>query len=246
MSNKTYLFILLLSLVIIRIEAKSSDAYHYMDEIALKAGTDKSSDFHDYTNVYSRYFNAIRDQKLTFLEIGVYKGDSVKLWERYFPNAKLHFIDITPALIHYYSPRAQYHFFDQTDVKALHALAGEVGGNFDIIIDDGGHRMDQQIISFETLFPYVKSGGFYVIEDLHTSYWMEYGGHGTIGNPIAGPGTCVEFLKGLIDDMNKPAGITQCADLSKVSEDLYNKLKPYQKYIDSIHFHQSVCIIIKR
>ena len=48
-------------------------------------------------------------------------------------------------------------------------------GPFDIVIDDGGHFMDDIISSFKTLLPHVRAGGTYIVEDLHTSYWAEYG-----------------------------------------------------------------------
>ena len=63
-----------------------NDNYAKLDALALKAGTDKSSAQHNYTKIYSRYFSPIKDKPLKFLEIGIYKGNSVKMWENYFPN----------------------------------------------------------------------------------------------------------------------------------------------------------------
>ncbi len=224
----------------------NDEAYKYLDNLALTAGTDKSSAFHNYTKIYSKYFDSLRNEKIKFLEIGIYFGDSVKLWESYFPNADLYFVDINPSLIKYHSTRSQYHYVNQADAKAMHKLANALSGNFDVIIDDGGHKMDQQIISFQALFPYVKSGGLYIIEDLHTSYWKEYGGHGKIGKPASGSGTCTEFLKERIDDLNYTAGVTQCADSNKISPDLKKSLNCYQDNIEAIHFYKSLCIIIKK
>lgn len=221
-------------------------AYQELDAIALRVNTDKSSAFHNYTKIYADHFAQLRNEPLKFLEIGIYRGHSVQLWEGYFPHAELHFIDITSNLIEYYSTRSHYHFLDQSNVKALHQLAGSLGGNFDIIIDDGGHRMDQQIISFQTLFPYLAPGGIYIIEDLHTSYWKEYGGHGSIGQPLPGPGTCVEFLKKLIDELNYTAGVTTCADSAKAPDQLSRSLNLYQAEIEALYFYQSLCFIIKK
>src|SRR5205085_1265677 len=89
--------------------------YRQLDKIALEAGTDKSSAYHNYTRVYSEYFSKYQNSPIKFLEIGIQYGNSVKLWERYFPNAELHFIDIDPKPILYFSDRAHYHFIDQTD-----------------------------------------------------------------------------------------------------------------------------------
>lgn len=227
--------------------AKTVDhSYEYLDTLALAAGTDKSSSFHNYTRIYSKYFDAIRNDPIKFLEIGIYRGNSVKLWESYFPNAELHFIDIDPGYIQYHSLRSKYHFIDASNVKSLQVFINSIEGDFDIILDDGGHQMQQQITSFQTLFPYVRSGGLYIIEDLHTSYWKEYGGHGRVGAPVSGQDTCTDFLKNLVDEMNYSAGVNECADPNKISPDLRQRLNYYQDNIDAIHFYKSVCIIIKK
>jgi len=218
--------------------------YQYMDQLALRARTDKSSAFHNYTEIYSQYFAELKDQPITFLEIGIQRGYSVKLWEDYFPNANLHFIDISADLLEYRSKRSPYYFLDQGNKAALQALADEIG-KFDVVLDDGGHWMHQQIASFQALFPYVKSGGLYIVEDLHTSYWWFYGGHGSPENPRKGPGTAVEFLKDLVDDLNFTGARSECADHNKFSPGL-GSLTEYQKDIYSIHFYGSVCIIRKR
>lgn len=234
------------SVISAEMDSKTLKAYQYLDDLAIQADTDKSSKFHNYTKVYANYFNHIRKNSIKFLEIGIQKGNSVKLWESYFPNAELHFIDIDDSFIKYYSSRSLYHYVDQENFAEMDQLASSLGGNFDVIIDDGGHTMNQQIVSFQALFPYVNSGGLYIIEDLHTSYWREYGGHGKIGAPLVGVGTCIEFLKDRIDDLNYTAGVTECADFNKTPKWLKTNLNLYQSHIDSIHFHQSLCIIIKK
>ena len=115
-----------------------------------------------------------------------------------------------------------------------------------MIVDDGGHRMDQIIISFQSLFPFLKKGGLYIIEDLCTSYWSIYGGNGTPENPKAGPKTAIQFFKDLVDDLNYTAARTWCGDVNKVPLDLEKTLNIYQKEIEAIHFYKSMCIIIKR
>ncbi|MCB1213062.1 MAG: class I SAM-dependent methyltransferase [Chlamydiia bacterium] len=217
-----------------------------MDQLALEAGTDKSSAFHNYTRIYSKYFDPIRNEPLKFLEIGIYRGNSVKMWEKYFPNAELHFIDIDFKQIKYHSTRSHYHFVNQNDLSGQEALAQSLGGNFDIIIDDGGHRMNEQITSFKALFPHVKSGGMYIIEDLHTSYWKSHGGYGNTNNPKSGPDTCVTCLQNLVDDVNYYAAVNRCADPDKISPELRNSLNYHQEHIEAIFFYNSICIILKR
>uniref|UniRef100_A0A915MY64 Uncharacterized protein n=1 Tax=Meloidogyne javanica TaxID=6303 RepID=A0A915MY64_MELJA len=71
------------------------------------------------------------------------------MWESYFPNAELHFIDVTDIHLTYRSNRSKYHFFDQSNEQKLQEFAMEIGVKFDIIVDDGGHENDQIIKSFE-------------------------------------------------------------------------------------------------
>lgn len=218
--------------------------FEFLDKIAYEGGTDKGSNGHKYTEVYADFFGPLRDKPFKFLEIGIADGGSVRVWEKYLPKAELHFIDINDSS--YRTPNAQYHFLDQADRGALDSFAKKVDGNFDIIIDDGGHRMDQQIISLETLFPYLKSGGTYIIEDLHTSYWKSYGGNGDYSNPIAGPGTAVEYLKNLVEDVNYTGAATGYADWGKATPEMREKLTEFQKSILSIQFFKSMCFIRKR
>lgn len=220
--------------------------YKYLDDLALAANTDKSSAGHNYTKVYAEYFSPLKNEPLTFLEIGICHGNSVKLWENYFTNADLHFIDITKAHIHYFSTRSHYHFIDQANSKDLKTFAEAIVDGFDIIIDDGGHFMDQQIISFESLFPFLKSGGYYIIEDLHTSYWQSFGGGGSPENPISGSHSCIRYLQNLVDDLNYTNARTGYADDNKVPNEVRQKLNIYQDQIYSISFYKSLCFIQKK
>ncbi len=213
--------------------------YQTLDALALEAGADKSSNYHNYTQVYYKYFAPLRAQPIKFLEIGIYKGNSVKLWENYFPNAELHFIDITLDFVEYFSKRSQYHLGNQASPADLSRIMRASGGEFDVILDDGGHHMDQQIMSFQVLFPHVKSGGMYIIEDLHTSYWEGW-------NAARYPISAVNFLKGLIDELNFVGQRTARASHLKIDPSIAGELNPYREQIESIHFYDSIAIIIKR
>lgn len=221
-------------------------AYKLLDTLAIQAGTDKSSIDNHYTKVYAKLFKDIRNDSFKFLEIGIFKGYSAKMWEDFFPNADMHFIDITDSNIKYWSKRSRYDFLDQGDAAQLHQYMDKVGGDFDVIIDDGGHFMNQQIVSFNVLFPYLKSGGMYIIEDLCTSYWKYYGGEGTFEQPQSGPGSTTELLKQLTDDLNYYTARTCCADFDKIPANVLSSLNAFQKNIESIHFYPNMCVIIKR
>lgn len=219
-----------------------------LDELALKYGTDKSSQGHAYTQVYEQYFHHLKDQPIKFLEIGFYRGYSAHMWENYFSKAQLFFIDINQESYNYVNSlvRSSLYMVNQEDALALAAFASHVGGNFDIIIDDGGHSMNQQITSFKVLFPHIKHGGIYVIEDLHTSYAFERIRNKMYANSNTMQQSTIEFLKNLIDAINKVSSYTGYADFKKCPKQLFNELSLYEKEIESVHFHASLCIIIKR
>ncbi len=217
--------------------AQNTEEYKALDEIALKAGSDKGSNYHNYTEIYAKYLAQFRDTPIKFLEIGIYKACSVKMWEEYLKNAELHFIDITFDNAEYFSDRSHYHLCDQENPKQLQQFIQTSGGNFDVILDDGGHTMNQQIISFQILFPQVKSGGMYIIEDLHTSYWPGHFGGG-------GAHSTINFLKALIDEVNYVGNITTKASHLNIPPSC--GLNNYQEQIESIHFYDSVVIITKR
>ena len=143
-----------------------------LDTLARQYNTDKSSLYHNYTRLYAHYFEKYRNQAITFLEIGVLKGDSIKMWLDYFPSATIIGLDINVMLNHIIpesSGRLILVQGDQEDAKCLQKL-GETYGPFDIIVDDGGHTMKGQQISLQILFPFLKPNGIYAVEDLHTCF----------------------------------------------------------------------------
>ncbi len=141
-------------------------------------GTDKGTRGHHYTEVYDRFFFPIRQEARKVLEIGVLKGASLRMWRDYFPHASVYGIDIVDTSS-VNSDRIRTFIADQANRTQLQRFLDAAGSDFDLIIDDGGHSMEQQQVSFGYLFRHVKPGGYYVIEDVHTSlyglYRDEYG-----------------------------------------------------------------------
>ncbi len=162
-----------------------------LDELAIKYGTDKSSKCHNYTAVYEQMFAAMCDEPLKILEIGIGTGASLQMWLEYFPNAEIHGIDLTlEHLQEINNKRVTYHIGNQTDKDFL----DRIGIDFDIVIDDGSHRVEDQIFTFKHLWPNTRL--VYVVEDVYTSYLTRYGGG------YRRTGTAVEFFKDLVDDVN--------------------------------------------
>lgn len=154
-----------------------------------------------YTKHYQKYFSKFKNKSITLLEIGVggYKdpekgGASLKMWKVFFKKAKIVAIDIEDktALC---DKRTFVYKGNQTDENLLLKLA-RVHGPFEIIIDDGSHVNSDVIFTFNYLFPSVKEGGYYIIEDTQTSYFAEKYGGGMEGNTI------MNYFKQLTDSLN--------------------------------------------
>lgn len=128
---------------------------------------------HGFIQIYEPYFNNFKDAK-NVLEIGVYHGGSLKYLESKFQNAKIYGIDIENKT-QYDSDRIKTFIANQESREDLEKFIEETNVEFDIIIDDGGHTMKQQQISFGFLFKKLKKGGIYILEDLHTSRLDQFG-----------------------------------------------------------------------
>jgi hypothetical protein len=139
-----------------------------LEEISLNYESDKGNVYHGYLSIYEKYFSNYRNTLDNFLEIGLWKGESIKMWREYFNVGNLVGADILD-LSHIKLHNTQIHICDQSSRDELESLVKKTYNQYDIIIDDGGHMMHQQQITLGTMFKYLKSGGVFVIEDLHTS-----------------------------------------------------------------------------
>ena len=152
----------------------------------------------NYFDVYTQYLSPYINKSCNLLEIGVENGGSLDLWNQYLGSScNIYAIDINPSVLnHQYSFPVNITIGDQADPLFLEKFI-EKTPPFDIIIDDGGHMMNQQINSLLYLFPHLKSPGIYIIEDTHTSYWNNYGGG------LYNSNSFIEKSKLLIDLLNR-------------------------------------------
>jgi demethylmacrocin O-methyltransferase len=151
-----------------------------LDELANKYNTDKGTAFsgptkHGYTPFYENFMLPIRHLPIRLLEIGICMegtegGHSLNLWIEYFSNASVFTFDIEDMSQHPSikdNPRVKFFQGDQNNREDFTSMYNSFGNEqFDFIIEDGSHRHDHQMISFGHLFKYVKSGGFYILEDM--------------------------------------------------------------------------------
>jgi len=149
-----------------------------LEELARKYGTDKTVAEHGYMPFYeSALRQHWRDNARVIFEIGVYRGASIRMWRDYFATAHIWGFDSSSSVA-FNDRRITILRGNQAQRADLLKAMQAVGQPIDVLIDDGGHTMEQQQVSLGYLFKYLSPGGLYVIEDLWTSYW-----HGTPACP---------------------------------------------------------------
>lgn len=150
-----------------------------LTDLADRYGSDKGSAKHRYSELYQMLFLPYRERSITFLEMGLQIGGpehgasadrattdlpSVRMWLEYFPAAQVHGLDVSD-FAWFSDPRFTFHRVDMDDRDRIAAAACAMP-EFDIIIDDASHASHHQQNAFLELFPKLKPGGLYIIEDL--------------------------------------------------------------------------------
>jgi hypothetical protein len=145
--------------------------------------TDKVA--HGFCAFYYIHLALVRPDVRKVLEIGVHRGASLRMWRDFFPNAVIHGFEQHVA-IDPLPDRIILHQGDQACRESLRQLLSAAGSGFDLIVDDGGHTMAQQQVSLGVLFPHLRPGGLYAVEDLHTSFMaaINYYSHGLLVHSV--------------------------------------------------------------
>ncbi len=171
-----------------------------------------------YFDIYHRHLAKFVGTAAQVVEIGIYSGGSLEMWRRYFGDqCRIAGIDIEPAC-RAYSDQAEIFIGDQADRKFWAEFRRQVP-SFDVVLDDGGHQPEQQMVTLEETLPYLKPGGVYICEDIHG-----------IGNRFAA------FAHELADNLNaarwnRTKGLTAC------------DATPFQASIQSVHCYPFVVVI---
>lgn len=207
-----------------------------LDDIAISTGTDKNYKCHNYTPYYSLFFEPIRNKTLNVMEIGIYHGDSLRLWKEYFPHAIIYGVDIIDCSEHK-EERIKTFVFDQSQAFSLTALKVRLP-SMDIIIDDASHQSADQILSFESLWPFLNSGGFYVCEDLLCSYFYQWAPGDKMTNRI----------KQMVDEVNMGGKVDQnqlCSNKGKERNKYFHLLNQFEREIEFV-FNSCGLVIVKK
>lgn len=183
-----------------------------------------------YFEIYERHLACYRGSKVNILEIGIYQGGSIRMWQSYFGDQLNYYgIDINPLCKQFETKNAKIFIGSQDDDAFLDHVFDNIP-ELDIVIDDGGHEMNQQRKSFLKLYDKIKPSGFYICEDLHTSYWPQYGGG------FKRKGTFIEYAKTLVDSIH--------AWYSKDQKNL--TVDNFTTSIFGIYFYDSILVVEKK
>jgi len=154
--------------------------------------------WHHYFEIYEKHFDRFRSRPIRMLEIGVFRGGSLRMWKQYFhPDSIVVGVDIDKTCKDH--ERADENVFvrigSQADPDFL-AKVTEEFGPFDIILDDGSHKTHHQNVSFGALFrASLKDGGCYMVEDMHSNYWLK---------TIDSAETFIDLSKQMVDALHEP------------------------------------------
>jgi 23S rRNA U2552 (ribose-2'-O)-methylase RlmE/FtsJ len=205
-----------------------------------------SDKWESYLLIYDEIFNSYKTDPINLLEIGIQNGGSLEIWAKYFSEFnKLVGCDINPkcSKLIYDDSRISVIVGDankeEVQEKILHHAK-----NYQIIIDDGSHTSRDIISSFARYFKYIEDGGLYVIEDLHCSYWEDFGGG------VYDPYSSIAFLKILVDVINHEH-FGNDLSLEKLLLGFESKFNitfdsNELRKIGSIKFYNSICVIEKK
>lgn len=171
--------------------------------------------------IYEQLFSSMRGRPIRLLEIGLGHGGSMQLWRQYFgPEATIIGVDVQDREHLQEKWGGKIITGNQGDPEFWRAVKPQLG-SLDIVIDDGSHMCLHQSLTFHELFPLVADGGYYIIEDIHTSYRDGYNEGGSF----------IEYLKTMIDDIHG----------SELGNDVVART-----HIFSIHFYPSLAVIHKK
>ncbi len=195
---------------------------------------------HGYERFYDNFLLKYKNKKIKLLEIGVYKGDSIKLWSDMFKKGEIFGLDYNTQYKH---DNKNILIGDQSNKNDLDKIIEKVK-KANIIIDDGSHKPEHQLFTFNYLFNNLLNyDGIYIIEDIETNYWR----NGDLYNNEIKAGynsenNIVNIFKNILDIVNREFLLEE--NKKKIYK--YDKIdKNNLKYISSITFGMN-CIIIKK
>jgi hypothetical protein len=140
-----------------------------LDSLGLRYKTDKASSDHNYLSSYEEFLPVKREDSFTFVEIGVFRGASALMWSEWFPNASVVGLDVKPPKLRSTPKNLTLVVGNATIDITVERLSKKFVAPL-VVLDDGSHLWDQQRAALQRFWPWLKSGGIYIIEDLQSSF----------------------------------------------------------------------------
>jgi hypothetical protein len=179
-----------------------------------------------YFEVYHRHFRKFIGRPVNIVEIGIFSGGSLRMWQEYFGSqCHIYGVDIEAECKAYANDRITVLIGDQSDRNFWRNFLKDAPP-IDIVIDDGGHTPHQQIVTIEELFPKVKAGGVYVCEDIHGD-----------------PNRFAQYVAGLTQNMHAVKNYNDAAIDPEMS--IMTDTSPFQSVVHSIHVYPFIVAIEK-
>ena len=210
--------------------------YRDLDNIGKHFNTDKNSDYHHYLNKYDFFLSKFRDKEMNVLELGVYKGASIAMWEKYFPKAIIYGVDINAECKIYETGRKKIIIEDLSHEDRIKKLADITP---QIVIDDASHLWSHQIKALYNLLPCLPSGAVYIIEDLETSFGRHIDHYGDANI------SAFDFLSVILEIVTSGHAL-RLDSLSYVLYLLKDEIEYLASQIEMMSFIEGSCIIIKK
>jgi len=174
-----------------------------------------------YFQVYEELLSQYRGKSITFVEVGVLNGGSLFMWRNFFgPQARIIGIDFNPLAKRWEQDGFEIHIGSQSSPNFWKTFFSEVGP-VDVLLDDGGHTNEQQIVTTHEAIPFIKDGGLLLVEDVHASYFRDF------GNPSKY--SFINYAKQFVDVVN-----SRFPGVQPVPQDLFKKA------VYSVHFYDSI------
>jgi hypothetical protein len=192
------------------------EAYMNVDILSVKHST--------YFQVYEELLIKFKNKPITFVEVGVSNGGSLFMWRKFLgTQARIIGIDLNPIAKKFEEDGFEIFIGSQSDELFWINFFKEVG-QIDVLLDDGGHSNEQQIITLNSCIRNIKDDGLLIVEDTHTSYMPAF------GNPSKF--SFINYTKYLIDLIN-----SRFSSAGILKNELANYIYSITSYESIVCFH---------
>jgi hypothetical protein len=215
-----------------------------LDGIGLRHGTDKSGGAgHDLLRKYEFFLRPLAGEAFTLLELGVWRGASLRTWEEFLPLASIVGVDIEPAAANLAGPRSRVIIGDLGRTEFLESLAAL---SPKVVIDDASHWWPDQLRALFVLYPVLPPGAVYIIEDVHTSF-EPLAGHFSAGLDYP-PFRLIQKLAEYMTGNDRPAPIIPDRNLAPIERDpkFDPELRVLADSTDAVVFFERACLLIRK